>query len=43
VELADGTQPHGGLIFQFVGKHTDKEVLQLQINHGLVWVQEKYG
>jgi hypothetical protein len=31
------------LIFQFVGKHTDPEALQLQINHGYVWIQEKYG
>lgn len=46
VELGDeGTHETRApeFLFQFVGRHTDPEALKVQINHGLVWVQEKYG
>jgi hypothetical protein len=33
----------GILVFDFIGAHTNKDILEAQIGRGLVWVQEKYG
>lgn len=32
----------GCLVFEFIGAHTNRDILEAQIGRGVVWVEEKY-